>query len=203
MNIGYARISTNEQNLDLQTDALNKAAVDKIFTEEISGASTLKPQLSAALNIARKGDTLVIWRLDRLGRTTTKLIELVEDLKEKGIHLKSLTENIDTSTSTGNLFFQFMCILAEHERNVIIERTNAGLLAARKRGVKGGRPKGMIKKYTDIMYMVKTAYDSKEYTTTELLKAFDIKSRTTLYKILEAAAVATNNERGKAKKMLL
>ncbi len=86
--------------------------------------------MKAALNIARKGDTLVIWGLDRLGRMTTNLIELVEDLKDKGIHLKSLTENIDTSTSTGNLFFQFICILAEHERNVIIERTNAGLLAA-------------------------------------------------------------------------
>src|SRR4030095_6772109 len=143
MLIGYARVSPNEKNLALQRDALLKGGVSAkdIYTDKITGVKSERPGLQTALSHLREGDTFIVWRLDRLGRSLKHLIETVTMLKEKGISFKSLTENIDTSTATGNLVFQIFGALAEFERNLIKERTIAGLDAARARGRTGGRPK--------------------------------------------------------------
>src|SRR5215216_1580823 len=143
MQIGYARVSTNEQNLDLQRDALLKAGVSpkNIYTDKITGTKHERPGLVQALSHLREGDTFVVWRLDRLGRSLKHLIETVTKLQEQHIAFKSITENIDTSTATGQLVFHIFGALAEFERNLINERTMAGLEAARARGRKGGRPK--------------------------------------------------------------
>lgn len=141
MLIGYARVSTDDQNLDLQRDALQQAGCDKIYTDQQSGVSTDHSGLDTVLEVARSGDTLVIWRLDRLGRSLKNLIHLVEQLERQGVGLKSLQENIDTTTSGGRLVFHLFGALAEFERNLIRERTRAGLSAARARGRQGGRPK--------------------------------------------------------------
>ena len=134
MLIGYARVSTQDQTLDLQTDALTHAGCEKIFTDTTSGAKAERPGLQAALDHLRAGDTLVVWRLDRLGRTLKHLIATVTDLSDQGIGCKSLQENMDTTTSGGKLIFHIFGALAEFEREVIRERTNAGLQAARARG---------------------------------------------------------------------
>lgn len=141
MLIGYARVSTQDQTLDLQTDALTKAGCEKLFTDTTSGANTERPGLQEAMNHLRAGDTLVVWRLDRLGRTLKHLIATISELNDKGIGFKSLQENMDTTTSGGKLIFHIFGALAEFEREVIKERTNAGLQAARARGRLGGRPK--------------------------------------------------------------
>jgi DNA invertase Pin-like site-specific DNA recombinase len=185
--LGYARVSTFEQNLDLQLDALQKEGCKQIFTDKISGVKSSKPNFEKLLEYARQGDTIVVWKLDRLGRSTIQLIELMEDLKKKGIHLKSLSEAIDTTSATGMLFFQFMCILAEHERNIIRERTNAGLSSARARGRTGGRPKGLSEHYQLIAPDVKEMYEKANRSTEEIRKIFNIKSQPTLYKILQFA----------------
>src|ERR687886_369011 len=141
MNIGYARVSTQEQTLNLQKDALQKAGCSRIFTDTISGAITERKGLDEALQFLREGDTLVVWRLDRLGRSLKHLIETIAALQREQIAFKSMTENIDTSTATGQLVFHIFGALAEFERNLIRERTMAGLGAARTRGRKGGRPR--------------------------------------------------------------
>ncbi len=141
MLVGYARVSTTEQTLDLQFDALKKAGCSKIFTDTASGAKTERKGLDEALSYVREGDTLVVWRLDRLGRSLTHLIETVSQLDNRKIGFKSLTEQIDTTTSGGKLIFHIFGALAEFERNLIRQRTNAGLQAARARGRVGGRPK--------------------------------------------------------------
>lgn len=187
MKIGYARVSTFEQNLDLQLDALEKEDCSQVFTDKVSGVKAVKPELEKLLKYARPGDTIVIWKLDRLGRNTVKLIELVEELAKRKINLKSLSEQVDTTTATGNLFFQFMCILAEHERNIIRERTKAGLSSARARGRTGGRPKGLSKHYQLIAPEIKEMYEKNNRSTEEIRKIFGIKSQPTLYKILEFA----------------
>jgi DNA invertase Pin-like site-specific DNA recombinase len=143
MLIGYARVSTHEQTLNLQQDALTKAGCSKIFTDAASGAKTERIGLEEALNYVRKGDTLVVWRLDRLGRSLPHLITTMTSLEERGIGFKSLTENIDTTTSGEKLIFHIFGALAEFERNLIRERTQAGLSAARARGRIGGRPKAL------------------------------------------------------------
>lgn len=186
MVFGYARVSTFEQNLDLQTDALQKLGIEKIFVDKVSGVKSVKPQLNELIKYLRKDDTLVVWRLDRLGRNTVGLIQLVNELNEKGIKFKSLSENIDTSSSSGKLIFQIFCVLAEHERNVLIERTNAGLKSARARGKNGGRPKGLTEKYKKITPLVKASYESKERSVEEIMKAFNIGSKTTFYKIIKS-----------------
>jgi len=140
MLVGYARVSTQDQNPALQLDALEAAGCEKVFTEKASGAQRERPQLQAALEYMRDGDTLVIWKLDRLARSLKQLIETVEALAARGIGLRSLTEAIDTTTSGGKLIFHIFGALAEFERGVIRERTRAGLDAARARGRKGGRP---------------------------------------------------------------
>jgi len=141
MNIGYARVSTEDQTLDLQKDALEKIGCSQIFTDTISGATRERPGLTKALEYVREGDSLVVWKLDRLGRSLKHLIETITELNNRKIGFKSLTENIDTTTSGGKLIFHIFGALAEFERDIIRERTNAGLQAARARGRLGGRPK--------------------------------------------------------------
>lgn len=141
MLVGYARVSTLDQNPALQIDALKGAGCERIFTEKASGAQRDRPELKAALTYVRAGDTLVVWKLDRLARSMRQLIETVEDVQSRGIELRSLTESIDTATPGGRLVFHLFGALAEFERAVIRERTNAGLQAARARGKQGGRPR--------------------------------------------------------------
>jgi DNA invertase Pin-like site-specific DNA recombinase len=140
MLVGYARVSTQDQNQELQLDALKKEGCEKVFTEKASGAQRDRPQLKAALDYMREGDTLVVWKLDRLARSLKQLIETVEQMERCGIGLRSLTEAIDTTTAGGRLIFHIFAALAEFERSIIRERTNAGLQAARERGRTGGRP---------------------------------------------------------------
>lgn len=140
MKIGYARISTQDQNLDLQNDALAKAGCEKIFTDTASGSKNNRSGLADAIMCCRKDDTLVVWKLDRLGRSLRHLIVTVNDLNEQGIEVQSLCENIDTSTPGGKLIFHVFGALAEFERELIRERTNAGIISARARGKMGGRP---------------------------------------------------------------
>lgn len=144
MLIGYARVSTNDQNIDLQQDALKGIGCERLFTDTASGTKTARPGLTAALKECRTGDTLVVWKLDRLGRSLPHLVETVRDLVNRGSGFKSLQENIDTTTAGGKLIFHLFAALAEFERDLIRERTNAGLSAARARGRKGGRPKGVM-----------------------------------------------------------
>lgn len=145
MRLGYARVSTEDQNLALQTDALQQVGCDKIYQEKVSSMQTQRPALVTLMEHLRAGDTLVVWRLDRLGRSLKELIVLITTLSEKKVHFKSLNENIDTSTPTGQLVFHIFCALAEFEREVIRQRTLAGLQAARARKQVLGRPKGLGK----------------------------------------------------------
>jgi len=146
MLVGYARVSTSDQNLDLQNDALQAAGCERLFTDTVSGARGERPGLTAALKECRSGDTLVVWKLDRLGRSLPHLVETVRDLSVRGVGFKSLQEQIDTTSSSGKLIFHIFASLAEFERDLIRERTNAGLTAARARGRNGGRPKGVDQK---------------------------------------------------------
>jgi DNA invertase Pin-like site-specific DNA recombinase len=143
MLIGYARVSTTDQNLTLQKDALTKASCEKIYEDEMSGTKDNRPGLNQALEMLRNNDTLVVWKLDRLGRSVKSLIELVSSLNQKGIHFKSLTDSIDTGTPSGRFFFHVMASLAQMERELIVERTKAGLEAAKKLGRTGGRKRVM------------------------------------------------------------
>jgi len=140
MLIGYARVSTQDQNPDLQLDALKTAGCERVFVEKASGAQRERPELQAALDYVRSGDTLMVWKLDRLARSLKQLIETVELLDGRNIGFRSLTESIDTTTAGGKLVFHIFGSLAEFERSIIRERTRAGLEAARARGRKGGRP---------------------------------------------------------------
>lgn len=140
MLVGYARVSTQDQNPALQLDALKAAGCEKVFTEKASGAQRDRPELAAALSYMRPGDSLVVWKLDRLARSMPQLIDTVSRLEDQGIGFRSLTEAIDTTTAGGKLVFHIFGALAEFERSVIRERTRAGLKAARDRGRKGGRP---------------------------------------------------------------
>ena len=146
MKIGYARVSTVDQNLELQTDALTEAGCKKIFSDHgVSGAKAERPGLDEALDRIRKKDTLVIWKLDRLGRSLSDLLSIVEYLKDRGAHFLSIQDGFDTSTASGKMVFSVIGAMAEYERNLIQERTMAGLKAARARGRMGGRPKALDK----------------------------------------------------------
>lgn len=146
MLIGYARVSTPDQNLDLQKDALVAAGCTQLFTDTVSGARVERPGLEEALRACRAGDTLIVWKLDRLGRSLPHLVELVRELDKRDVGLSSLQEQIDTTTAGGTLIFHIFAALAEFERDLIRERTKAGLAAARARGKTGGRPKGVNRK---------------------------------------------------------
>lgn len=139
MLIGYARVSTQDQNLDLQLDALKSAGCEKVFEDKVSGTRAERPGLSKTLEMLRDGDTLVVWKLDRLGRSVKHLVDMVGELQKQGVQFKSLTDSIDTGSPSGRFFFHVMASLAEMERELIVERTRAGLDAARRAGRRGGR----------------------------------------------------------------
>lgn len=143
MQIGYARISTKDQDLYLQHEALSKSGCEKIYDDKASGSKKSREGLNLALEVLREGDSLVVWKLDRLGRSVKDLVSMVGELEQRGIHFKSITDNIDTSTPSGRFFFHVMASLAQMERELLIERTHAGLQAARKRGRVGGRKRKM------------------------------------------------------------
>lgn len=143
MLIGYARVSTTDQNLDLQHQALTTANCDRIIDDTMSGGTRHRPGLDQALDLLRDGDTLIVWKLDRLGRSVKNLVDLVTDLETKGVGFRSLTDQIDTTTPAGRFFFHVMASLAQMERELTAERTAAGLQAARKQGRIGGRKRKM------------------------------------------------------------
>lgn len=182
MKIGYARVSTGDQNPELQIDALEKAGCEKIYTDKISGAKTDRPKLKDALEYVRKGDCLVVWRLDRLGRSLKHLIEVVEGLEAQGTGFISLQEGFDTTSSGGKLVFQIFGALAEFERNLIRERTKAGLEAARARGRVGGRK---AKLDSDQVNTLKAMHESRKHTIKEICSVFGI-SKPTFYRYLES-----------------
>src|SRR5215212_4247135 len=178
MLIGYARISTQDQTLDLQRDALEKAGCEQIFADTVSGTKAERKGLSEALSHLRRGDTLVVWRLDRLGRSLRHLIDTITELGDKGIGFKSLQENIDTTTSGGKLVFHIFGSMAEFERDIIRERTNAGLQSARSRGRVGGRPKALSAQKIE---MARKLYADKTHSVAEICETLGI-SRATLWR---------------------
>jgi DNA invertase Pin-like site-specific DNA recombinase len=184
MLIGYARVSTQDQTLDLQKDALQKIGCTKIFTDTASGSATERLGLTEALQFLRAGDALVVWRLDRLGRSLQHLIETISKLQQRAIGFKSLTENIDTTTPGGKLIFHVFGALAEFERDLIRERTQAGLAAARARGRRGGRPILLNAKQRQLL---QTLYSDKSSRIADTLSALHI-SKSTLYRYLKSSA---------------
>ena len=187
MHIGYARVSTDDQNLLLQEDALKEAGCEKIFYDKVSGAKLEQPGLQEALSFLRNGeDVLVVWRLDRLGRSLKDLIELVNQLEERKIGFKSLQDPVDTTSPGGMLVFHIFGALAEFERNLIRERTKAGLAAARARGKKGGRRRALNAEQTQRLYELYddiNADGNRKYTIKEICEMMGI-SRSTLYSYL-------------------
>lgn len=191
MKIGYARVSTREQNLDMQIDALTKAGCEKLYTETVSGSNSSKserPELNKLLEDLRPNDILVIWKLDRLGRSLKHLIELVNDLGKRNIGLLSLNDPIDTTTAQGRLNFNIFASLAEFEKDLIRERTNAGLLAARARGRTGGRPKGLSEENEATACAAETLYREGNFSVAKIAKQLGI-SKATLYKYLRYRGV--------------
>jgi DNA invertase Pin-like site-specific DNA recombinase len=181
MRVGYARVSTHEQNLTLQLDALRKAGCERVFEDKASGAKSERPGLAKAREMLRPGDTLVVWRLDRLGRSLKHLIDTVTELDEAGVGFLSLTENIDTTTNGGRLVFHIFGALAEFERGLIRERTLAGLAAARARGRKGGRPKKMDAKK---LSQAKALLASGDQSVADVASLLNV-GRATLYRALK------------------
>ena len=183
INVGYARVSTDEQLLDLQLDALKKYGCGKIYQEHISGGRGRKerPQLADCLSNIRSGDTLVVWRLDRLGRSLKDLIEIVGELDRLGVGLVSLRENIDTTSATGRLIFHVFASLAQFERELIQERTKAGVEAARARGRKGGRPQKLNDREKA---MVRTLMADPKNSVQDIAKQFGV-SRSMLYRVVQ------------------
>ncbi|MGH1339888.1 MAG: recombinase family protein [Aureispira sp.] len=188
MKIGYARVSTKEQSLNLQKDALEKVGCETIFSEHISGAKSDRPQLQEMIKHLRKGDVVVVWKLDRLGRSLRDLVNLISKFQDAGVEFQSLQDNIDTTTPAGKLAFHMFAALAEFERDIISSRTKAGLEAARARGRKGGRPKGLSKKAQDKARLAESLYKEKERSITEICSHLHI-SKPTLYRYLRSRGV--------------
>ncbi|EGQ2910412.1 recombinase family protein [Staphylococcus pseudintermedius] len=193
MKIGYARVSTGLQNLNLQEDRLNAYGCEKIFSDHISGSKSKRPGLDKAIEFARSGDTIVVWRLDRLGRNMEDLITLVNELNERGVSFHSLEENItmDKSSSTGQLLFHLFVAFAEFERNLILERSSAGRIAARARGRYGGRPEKLNQKDLNLL---KTLYDNGTPIKT-IAEQWQV-SRTTIYRYLNKLEEKEDEKQG-------
>lgn len=179
MKIGYARTSTQDQNLDLQIDALQQLGCERIYQEKISSVKDNRPELENCLKALRAGDTLYIWRLDRLGRSLKHLVQLINQLQDMDCSLVSIKENIDTSTPTGKLTFHIFASLAEFERDLICERTKAGLLSARARGRLGGRPQKLSEKEKS---MIRQLMKDRNNSASDIAKRFGV-SRATVYNI--------------------
>ena len=189
MRVGYARVSTHDQHLALQLDALRKAGCRQVYEEIISGARAERPVLQQALAHLRAGDVLMIWKLDRLGRSLRHLIEVVSDLAQRGIGFKSLQENLDTTTSSGKLVFHMFGALAEFERDLIRERTQAGLTAARARGRFGGRPRGLSRQAEATALAAETLYREGQLSVQQIAEKLHI-AKSTLYVYLRHRGVA-------------
>lgn len=190
MLVGYARVSTDDQNLELQLDALEQVGCKEIFEDRQSGAKASRPGLDKALEYVREGDTLVVWRLDRLSRSLKDLIAMVAELEQSGVGLKSIHESIDTTSSSGKLIFHIFGALAEFERNLIRERTQAGLSAARARGRLGGRPKALSEEKRALAVKL---YDEQQHSIDEICELMGI-SKPTLYKYIDQARKAYKDE---------
>jgi DNA invertase Pin-like site-specific DNA recombinase len=182
MKIGSIRVSRDKQTTALQEDAMRKEQCERVFTDKMSGKRFDRPEFLKMFDIARQGDVLVVWRLDRLGRSLKKLIETVILLEKRGIELRSLKENIDTTTPTGKLMFHIIAALAEFERDIISERTIAGLEAARARGRKGGRRKAIETLRPDQVERAKELYTARNNTIAKIMALTGFKSRNTFYK---------------------
>lgn len=185
MLIGYARVSTDEQNTRMQLDALGSAGCERVFSEQASGAAVTRPVLADAISHLRRGDTLVVWRLDRLGRSLPHLIEVVRQLEVDGVGLRSLTEGIDTTTANGRLIFHLFGALAQFERELMRERTQAGLAAARARGRKGGRPPKLS---PEKLRVAKRLLKDPDSTVAEIARTLGV-HRSTLHKALGSTRV--------------
>ena len=183
MTFGYARVSTREQNPALQLDALREAGCERIFQETASGARTERPELARLLEQVREGDVVVVWKLDRLGRSLGHLVALVGELMERGVGLVSLRDPVDTTSAQGRLVFNLFASLAEFERDLIRERTRAGLEAARARGRRGGRPRGLSEAAQKKAVVAEALYRAGELPVKEIAGTLDI-SKATLYKYL-------------------
>ena len=182
--IGYARVSTDDQNLDMQRDALRAAGCSVIYEETASGKGTARPELEQCRKALRPGDTLIVWRLDRLGRSLPDLVQIVAELEQKGVGIESITERIETGSAAGKLVFHVFAALAEFERNLIRERTNAGLAAARARGRAGGRKPKLGEK--DVKE-IRALWRDKSIPIADIARRYGV-SRTTLYKHLDGPA---------------
>jgi DNA invertase Pin-like site-specific DNA recombinase len=189
LQIGYARVSTREQSADLQVDALRSAGCEKVYTETASGARTERPVLNELLRNLRAGDVLVIWKLDRLGRSLKHLVELAGMLMDQDVGLRSLHDPVDTTSPQGRLTFNIFASLAEFERDLIRERTQAGLSAARARGRNGGRPKGISPQAEATAMAAETLYREGKLTTRQIASRLSI-SKNTLYAYLRHRGVA-------------
>lgn len=189
MKIGYARVSTTDQNLDLQIEALEKAGCEKIYQEKISGSTKNRPELDKMIEQFREDDELYVWRLDRLGRSLKNIIDLVLSLSDKGIIIKGLVDGVDTSTINGRLFLNLMASLAEYERELIRERTNAGLQSARARGRTGGRPKGYTAETISKLLLLRSIYKDPTKSPEHIYKPFGL-TRATFYRY---AKILDNN----------
>ncbi len=189
MLIGYARVSTGEQNLDLQVDALKQAGCGEIYTDEMSGTKSERPGLAKALAYARAEDTLVVWRLDRLGRSLKDLVQKVEDLQKRGVGFRSLHESIDTTSSVGKFQFHVFSALAEFERDLIRDRTMAGLRAARERGRRGGRRRLLT---PEQISMATRLIKSREVPVREICKILKV-SKPTLYRYVSPSGEIRND----------
>lgn len=198
MRVGYARVSTNDQSLDLQVDALEQAGCEEVFREVASGAKTARPVLDDLLSRLRSGDVLVIWKLDRLGRSLKHLVTLATELMEQRVGLISLNDPVDTTSAQGRLIFNIFASLAEFERDLIRERTQAGLKAARARGRKGGRPRGLSKEAKQKAMAVETLYREGELGVQEICDQLWI-SKPTLYAYLKHRGVETGSRRQQTK----
>ncbi|MCT3734590.1 recombinase family protein [Elizabethkingia anophelis] len=183
MKIGYARVSTQDQNFELQEDSLKKSGCEMIFTETASGAKTDRPELEKLIGQLRKGDIVIVYKLDRLGRSLKHLLEIVDLLNKKEVGLQSISDSIDTTTPQGRLFFNISASFAEFEKDLIRERTKAGLEAARARGRKGGRRRGMSKEAEQKAILAETYYREGKMSVIEIAKEVGI-SKMTLYKYL-------------------
>lgn len=179
MKIGYARVSTDDQNLNLQVDALTASGCESIYQEHASGKSTARPELENVLKALRSGDVLTVWRLDRLGRSLNDLVKIVADLESRGVGFASLTEQINTDSPSGKLVFHLFASLAEFERNLIRERTLAGLKAARSRGKRGGRPDKLSPKDRA---MAQALMQNRHNSVGDIARRFGV-SRSTLYRL--------------------
>ena len=185
MIVGYARVSTIDQTLDLQQDALKQAGCTRTFTDTMSGAKAERPGLVQALTFMRTGDVLVVWKLDRLGRSLRNLIDVVTELDALGIGFRSITESIDTTTSGGKLIFHIFGALAEFERDLIRERTQAGLVAARARGRRGGRPRTAALNDPKKVALAQSLYNDKQNSIAMICTTLHI-SRATLYRYISS-----------------